>query len=228
MFFVIFPDKTEHIPAPGGVEAGHGLVQHHDLRIHGKNARQGNSALLSAGEVKGGLVQGVVGQTDDAAVFPDAAVDLVLVQAHVLGAEGHIGIDRLFKELILGILEHQAHGEPGRPGELLTLINILAVDEHPAGGGVQKAVEMLDEGGFPAPRVADKADELPPAGGEAHMIHCCFFKGGPGTVNMGQILDLQDFVVHWALSPRYLMISPAHSSTERASRESLSPAGSRA
>ena len=42
-------------------------------------------------------------------------------QAHVLGAEGDVLVDRLLKQLVLRVLEHQPHLEPGLPGQLLAL-----------------------------------------------------------------------------------------------------------
>ena len=146
--------------------------------------------LLAAGQLKGGLVQRLLGQTHNAAVFPHPAVDLVFVQTHVFGTEGHVGVHRFFKQLVLGVLEHQAYGEPGGPGHLLGLKNILAVDEDAARGGLQKAVEMLDQGGFSAAGVSDEADELALPGGKAHIVHRFFLEGGPDAVNVGQVLHL--------------------------------------
>ena len=187
MLFVIILNESEHVGATGGIQTGHGLVQHHDFGLHGKNARQRHTALLATRKLKGRLVQNLFGQAHDAAVLPNPAVNLILVQAHVLGAEGHVGIDRLLEQLVFGVLEHQTHGKPGRPGHLLGLEDVLAVDIDMARVGLEKSVEMLDEGGLSAAGVADEAHKLAPLDGKGHVIHRLFFKRRSWAVNMGKM-----------------------------------------
>lgn len=85
----------------------------------------GNSALLPAGQVEGRNLQLLFRQAHKARSLPDPAVDFFLGKAHIGWTEGDVLIDRLFKELILGILEDQPHPEPGGSCKLLIGPDVL-------------------------------------------------------------------------------------------------------
>ena len=78
----------------------------------------------------------------------DAPVDLRRVQFHIRRAEGDVLVYRLLKELILRVLEHQPHLKADLPDLLGLRPDILSLKEDLAGGGLQKAIQVLDQGGF--------------------------------------------------------------------------------
>ncbi len=124
--------------------------------------------------------------------LPHPAVDFPLVQPHIFRAEGDVLVDGFLKELVFWVLEHQPHLKAGLAGALLGLPDVLALKEHPAGGGLQQAVQVLDEGGFPGAGVSDDAQVFPPAGGEVHPLQGGPLKGGPGGVDVGELFGLNN------------------------------------
>src|SRR5699024_5828764 len=115
----------------------------------------------------------------------DAEVDLLRGKAHVMGSKGDVFVDRLLKKLVFRVLKHQSHPEAGLPGELLVAPDIAAVQQNLPGGRLQKAVEMLDQGGLPRPGVADDAHEFSPLDGEVDILQGVALKGRPRAVGMG-------------------------------------------
>ena len=78
-----------------------------------------------------------------------ALFDLGRRQAHILRAEGDILGDGLLKELVLGVLEDQTDGKAGLAVALaLCVPDRVTGQQDFARGGLQKAVKVLDEGGF--------------------------------------------------------------------------------
>ena len=142
---------------------------------------------MAAGELKGGLVQLVVPQAHKVGRRPHPPVDLLLVQPHVLGAEGDVLIHGLLKELVLRVLEHQAHLEPCHPGALGVGPDVLSLEEHLAGGGLEQAVEVLNEGGFARAGVANDAQVLPLVGGKVHIQQGGALKGCARRVGVGEM-----------------------------------------
>ena len=122
----------------------------------------------------------------------DPAVNLPVVQLHVFGSECDVLIHRLLKELVLRVLEYQAHLEAGLAGALLALPDILPLKENPAGGGLQKAVQMLDQGGFSRPGVTDNAQVLPPVGGEVHVDQGEALEGSARRIGVTEFFRLDD------------------------------------
>ena len=136
----------EYSLAAGGVEPGSGLVEDEDLGPHCDDSRYGYAPLLPAGELQRGLLEEVLGEPDEARRLADPLVHLALGELHVLGAEGDIPVYRLLKELVLRVLEHEAHLEAHVPRGLLRCEDIHVLAENAAGGGLQQSVQVLDEG----------------------------------------------------------------------------------
>lgn len=65
-------------------------------------------------------------------------VQLFRGQAHVSRTERNVFPNRLFKELVLRILEYQPYVEPDVPQGLLASADILPAEEDPAPGGFQQ------------------------------------------------------------------------------------------
>ena len=138
----------------------------------------------SAGQLKRGLLQRFLADADKAGGAADAGVDLVLGQAHVFGAEGDISVDRLFKQLILRVLEHQTDVEADLAGELHVLPDIAAFKQHAAGRRLQKAVHMLHQRRLAGAGMADEADKLTSADRQADIGKRSVFKRRIGAVDM--------------------------------------------
>ena len=117
-----FPGKLlKQLPEPHPllrVQPGGGLVQHQHPGLHGDHPGDGHPALLPAGQVEGGFLQHPRLQPHKPGGLAHPAVHLVLIQPHVLGAEGDVLVHRLLKELVLRVLEHQPHLEAGLFGDL--------------------------------------------------------------------------------------------------------------
>ena len=119
-----------------------------------------------------------------------ARVDLLFGQAHVLRAEGDVGIDGLFKELILRVLHHKAHVEADLAGEFRILPDIASVKEHTAGRRLQKPVHMLHERGFAGAGMADQADKFPAADRQIDVCERGMLERRVRAVDMGKVLYL--------------------------------------
>ena len=72
-------------------------------------------------------------------------VHLLLVQSHVFRTERNVTVNRLFKELVFRVLEHQTDTEPDGAQRLLGAVDVLFPEQHAPRGGLQKPVEMLDK-----------------------------------------------------------------------------------
>lgn len=90
------------------------------------------------------------------------------------------------------VLEHQPHLEPGLTSALGIRPDVLPLEEHLAGGGLEQAVEMLDQGGLARAGVADDAQVFPGVGGEVHFQQRPPLEGGAGAVNVGELFGLQN------------------------------------
>ena len=189
---MIVPDVAQDGLHSHRVQPGGGLVQNEHPGLHGDDPRDGHPPLLAAGELKGGLFQLVVPQSHEAGGLPHPAVHLPLVQPHVFRAEGDVLVDGLLKELVLRVLEHQPHLEPSLTSALGIRPDVLPLEEHLAGGGLEQAVEMLDQGGLARAGVADDAQVFPGVGGEVHFQQRPPLEGGAGAVNVGELFGLQN------------------------------------
>jgi hypothetical protein len=61
-------------------------------------------------------------------------------------------------------------------GDLLVSVDILPVAVAPCRRGLQKAVQVLDEGGFARARMADYPHQLPVGNGDVYVVDGDFFK----------------------------------------------------
>ena len=186
-------DIAQNFRPAYGIQAGGGLVQNQHLRLHGNDSGDGHPTLLTAGQVKGRDLQLRLRQAYKARGLPDTAVNLFFVQTHILGAEGNVPVDRLLKELILRVLEHQSHPEPGLPGQLLVRPDVHPVQKHLAGGGLQKAVHLLHQGGFSGACMSDNADKLSGFQGKGDIVQSLVLKGRARTVNVVEISYFQNW-----------------------------------
>ena len=91
----------------------------------------------------------------------DARVDLFFGQLQVSGAEGDVLRHRFLKQLVFRILKHQTNPKTALPCKCLIGPDILTVQQNRTGGGLQKPVEMLHQGGFTGAGMTDHTDKFP-------------------------------------------------------------------
>jgi len=189
---LVVADVLQNALAPRRVEARRGLVEDQHLGLHGDDASNGDAALLPAGQVERRFLEVLLPDADKSGRAVHALVDLALGQAHVFGPEGDVAVDRLLEQLVFGVLEHQPHLEADAAREFDVPPDVLPVEEHAAGRGLQKPVEMLDEGRFARPRMADHADKLAAFDRKAHVLQGLMLKRRAGRVNVAEIADFQN------------------------------------
>ena len=136
----------EHLAAACGVQHGGGLVKDDALGRHGDDARNGDALLLTARE-KMGCVAGEGVHAHGGESFIHAAANVGRGDAQILEAEGHILLHHVGDDLVVGVLEHHAHGA-ANGDDLLLIQRVHSRHEHPAARGQQHRVHMLGEGGF--------------------------------------------------------------------------------
>ena len=192
---VVLPDVAQDGLHPLRVQPGGGLVQNEHLGLHGDHPGDGHPALLAAGQLEGGFFQVVVPQAHKVGRRPHPAVDLLLVQSHVLGAEGDVFIHRLLKELVLRVLEHQPHLKPGLFGDLGVGPDVRVLKEHRPRRRLEQGIQVLDQGGLSAAGVANNAQVLPGVGAEVHAVQRRVLKGRPGGVGVSELFRF-DYGLH--------------------------------
>ena len=126
---LIGADVLQNTLAPCGVESCCRLIQNQNIRLHRNHARNRSSAFLPAGQIKRRFFQLLIRNADKARRTKHARADLLLGKPHVFGSEGDILKDRLFKKLILRVLEHQTHMEPEPARELRILPDVLSLEQ---------------------------------------------------------------------------------------------------
>ena len=109
--------------------------------------------------------------------------------AQIFGAEGNILGHSFLKELVLRILENHAYGMALGHCFLRLGCQIHAVNGHLAGGRMDEAVQVLDEGGFAAACMTDNTDKLSRLDGEADIFQRHLFKRRALAVHAAYIFD---------------------------------------
>ena len=127
-----------------GVEGGGGLVEQHDLRLHGQRPDDGHALLLSAGQL-GGPVVGTVGQAHALqeghglllGLRPGLLLDLA-------GGHGQVVQHRLVGKQV-EVLEHHAHLLAVQGQIHLFAGDVHAVEDDRAGRGLFQQVQASQE-----------------------------------------------------------------------------------
>ena len=186
-------DVFEHAAAAGRIEPGGGLVENEHLGTHGDHARDGDAALLPAGELERRALKQRLVHAGKACRFTHALIDLLGREAGVFRAEGNVFIHRLLKELVLGILKDEPDLKAHVARGLLAAVDILPVEEHGAGRRRDQTVEVLDERAFAGARVADDAHELSGGNVKMNIVDGDFFKRCPGAVDVPEVIHPDDW-----------------------------------
>ena len=80
--------------------------------------------------------------------------------------------------------------------------DVLSVQVNVSLGGLQKAVEMLDQGGFTAAGMADDAQKFTRQDIQRHVLHGAALEGRSGAIGMCQMIDTNDGFQCWV--PRFI------------------------
>jgi hypothetical protein len=112
-------------------------------------------------------VPGGVGHADGGEGPGDPLVELGAGEAEVGGPEGHVLADGGHEELVVGVLEDDAHA-PAHLGDV-GVVDAEAVDPDGAGGGPQDAVEVEHQRGLAGPVGPEDGDALAGRDGQVHV-----------------------------------------------------------
>ena len=150
-------DRAQHIPPPGGIEHGGGLVQNKDFRLHREHARDSDALLLSAGEKVRGVMAEFI-HTDALERLVHAAADLRRGNAQIFGSERHIILHDARDDLVIGVLKHHAD-RPAHVEEIFLIARVHALDGNRSLRRHKNGVQELRKRGFSRAVVAEHGDE---------------------------------------------------------------------
>ena len=188
-------DQVQDLIPSSGIQSGGGLVQDQHFRPHGEHAGDGHSSLLAAGQLERRLLIILFLQAHQFQRFPGSCRDLVLRKAHVLRSETHVGEDIDLEELVLGVLEHEAHFCPELLHVVALGVDVLAIVIDGAAAGPQQSVQMLDQRGLAGAGVADEAHELPVRDLKVHILQRVLLKCCSLPVDVGQVFRSNRHVI---------------------------------
>jgi hypothetical protein len=151
-------EDVGELAARRGVQVARRLVEDQDLRAHGQHGGDGHAAPLPEGQVVRGPV-GEVGHAHGLEGLDDAGVELRAPDTEVRRTERDVVAHRRHEELVVGVLEDQAHPSPD-------LEQVGLGDRQPGDGDrpvarPEDAVEVEDERGLPGTVRAEQGDPLP-------------------------------------------------------------------
>ena len=114
--------------------------------MHGKHARNGSSSLLSAGKIKRRHLPEFFSQLHlgERSLCPLPA--LLRRKLQILRPEHDIRDHIRFEQLVLRILEHEAHAGPKRLPVKAVCLNVLPVPVDMSGARHQKTIQHLHKG----------------------------------------------------------------------------------
>ncbi len=135
-----------HLPADQGIERRERLVEEPQLRPDGERAGDAHALLLAAGKLVGKRTLAPL-QAHQLDHFARAALALALRLALDAQRKGDVVENRQMGQQA-EILEHHAHGAPAQLDQLgfARLQQVLAVEQHFAGGGLHQARQAAHHG----------------------------------------------------------------------------------
>ena len=150
------------------------FVAHDELRVEGDGPRNSHPLALTAAHLVRIALGDAAGQAADVEKLEDLAIQIPLLDVLRMEVErlayglayGHAGVQRR-----VGILEDRPDlsavtlGRAGIEGR-----EVLPVEEDRPLGGLQQLEDAPGDGRLPASGLADEAERLPAANGEAHLV----------------------------------------------------------
>ena len=192
-------DHNQRLAEPGGavsqegdgifaalfVQVPRGLVGEDQLGLGQHRPGNGNPLLLAAGELVGVLLQLVFNAQQLRHLPEEVLVRLFAVQ---LQRHGDVVEHRVLIQQV-ELLEHKAH-VPAAEGRHLGVgigVEILAVEDHLARGGLVQTAENVQQRGFPRAAAADDGVEQPGLEVGADAVQSVDLAGG-GIVGLVNVL----------------------------------------
>jgi hypothetical protein len=106
--------------------------------------------------------------------------------------EGNIVEDGLLEELVFRILKNQTHpATQFSPGKRRSA-EIHPLNENAPVGGLQKTVQMLNQGGLPGPCLPDNRHAFPFEDLERDLLKSTLFQRSARLIDMGQVFNPDD------------------------------------
>ena len=121
------------------------LIQYQNLRVHGQNACNGHSLLLSSGKFKWRFGKILFFDTHVDKGFLRLFLCLLFGKSLVHRTKAHICQHRIFKQLVLRVLEHQSHLASKRPAVIIFSPHIFSIIKDLAAGWLDQCIKMLDQ-----------------------------------------------------------------------------------
>ena len=194
-------DVFQNGVAACGVKSCGGLIENQNVRLHGDYAGNGDSALLTAGEIEGRFFQQLVADAHEARRAANPGVKRLTGNSLVFGAKGDVLPAAFFKELVFRVLEDQTYPATDGMCKFFVLPDIFSLKENLSGAWLQKTVQMLDQGGLSGAGVSDDPGQLSGVEGQVDTLHCGMLKRCAGAVGVGQVFDFYDRFgrVQWSI-----------------------------
>ena len=189
------------------IQGGGGFVQQDEIRLHGKNIRDGHPFLFSAGQ-KLGRALGVVMQAHGGKRLAGSLFDFPEGKSQIHGAEGYLALYGYGKDLILRFLKYDAHPAAELQKVLFLMGDRLSVTEQFSFPGLQNAVAQQKKGGFSGAVAAQNRNPFPFPDGNGQVFH------GHGAVRIGiaYVFQLNNGCVHHS-NPFRKTMKPTSTST---------------
>ena len=149
-------EPRPQIAAMAGAEEGGGFIEQQQFRLQHHHIRQRQLLLLPQAEHVHRPVQQVA-KAETSGDPPDPAADLALLQPQVHQPVGEIFRHGGGHQLVLGVLEHQAHPPPQCRQFPAAVADRLAAPKQAPALGLQQAMGQQEQGGLAAAVLTDQA-----------------------------------------------------------------------
>ena len=184
-------DDVQHFLHHFRVQGGGRLIKEHHLRVHGQGTDDGQTLLLTAGELPGVLV-GLFLQAHPAqqgqGLFLGLGLGYLLLQYR---RQGHIVKYRHVGEHVK-ILKHHAHALAELAGVQLFVGDVLALEVDLSLGGLLQQVQAAEKGGLAAAGGADDGDHFATADGGGNALEHLQVAEA-----LFQVFGADDLISHW-------------------------------
>ena len=190
------------------------FVQDQHLGIHRQNTRDRDPPLFAAGQFE--RRNAALYVRIDAHELQGAdrlRFAFLRAEAVILRTEADVFQDGLFEQLVLRILEHQTDFPAGFPRLFRLFVDIDAVRQHAAVRGLHQAVQVHQQRGFAAARMADDRGELAAFHGKTDALERHGFEGHAFAVDISEI---SDFYPHRHSASLSEVMMPSGRATPRA------------
>ena len=139
--------------------------------MHGKYSRNGNSLLLSAGQlIRRIFPKFIHSHCFQAFLYP--LPDFLCGDSHIFRSESHILFHNLSDNLVVRVLEHHPGCLPDIP-EPVFLSGVYAIHPDSSLRGIKNCIDMLRQCGLPGTIMSQNGNKIPLLNIHAHMVYRC-------------------------------------------------------